>query len=176
MVFSDEFCRLAEEKLLRRIHFVLGVFVVLLVLSGVTAFPVQTEINFLAAHSEWLPAFTQEWLQRVTIAVNETGAKHQFLFYGCDWLAFAHIVIALFFIGVYRQPVQNAWVLRVGMIACIGIFPLAFIAGEVRGIPVFWRLIDCSFGLFGLLPLLLLERMIKKLQRIQSKRNDAAVS
>jgi hypothetical protein len=34
-----------------------------------------------------------------------------------------------------------------GLIASAGIFALAFIAGPVRGIPWFWTLVDCSFGI-----------------------------
>jgi hypothetical protein len=32
---------------------------------------------------------------------------HPWLAYGTDWLAFAHIVIAVFFIGPFVDPVQN---------------------------------------------------------------------
>jgi hypothetical protein len=32
------------------------------------------------------------------------------------------------------------------LIASAGIFFLALIAGPIRGIPFYWRLIDCSFG------------------------------
>lgn len=50
------------------------------------------------------------------------------------------------------------------MIACVGIIPLAFICGSIRGIPFYWQLIDCSFGVFGIIPLLLLNKYIKQLQ------------
>lgn len=84
--------------------------------------------------------------------------------YGTDWLAFAHLVIAVAFIGPYRDPVRNSWVVTFGIIACIGIIPLALIAGAVRGIPLYWRLIDCSFGVFGAIPLWLVRRDIAMLQ------------
>jgi len=42
---------------------------------------------------------------------------------------------------------------RVGSIACMLIIPFALIVGYFRGIPVWWRLIDCSFGIVGLVPL-----------------------
>jgi hypothetical protein len=73
-------------------------------------------------------------------------------------------VIALFFIGVYRDPIGNAWVLRTGMVACLGIFILAFAVAALRGIPLFWSLIDCAFGVFGILPLLLVQRWINQLR------------
>jgi hypothetical protein len=55
------------------------------------------------------------------------------------------------------------------MLASILVLPLAWIAGPLRGIPVGWRLIDCSFGVLAF-PLLwkcrrnarLLEGMKKK--------------
>ena len=69
---------------------------------------------------------------------------------GFDWLAFAHVVIAILFIGVLRDPVRNIWVVEFGMIACILILPFAFVMGHERGIPLWWQLIDCSFGVFGM--------------------------
>jgi len=49
--------------------------------------------------------------------------------------------------------VRNKWVITFGLIACAGVIPLALIAGQVRGIPFAWRLIDCSFGVVGGIPL-----------------------
>ena len=43
-------------------------------------------------------------------------------------------------------------------------FPFAFIAGAVRGIPLYWRLVDCLFGFAGGLVLLFCYRDIRKLQ------------
>jgi hypothetical protein len=39
------------------------------------------------------------------------------------------------------------------MIACVLVIPFALVFGAVRGIPFWWRLIDCSFGVFGFVPL-----------------------
>lgn len=156
-------------KLLRKIRFLIVGFIILLVLSGITAFPVQTELNFLVRHSNFFPDFMNPWLFTVASAVNETATKYPFLIYGYDWLAFAHIVIALFFVGVYRDPVRNAWVLRTGMIACGGVFVLAFSCMALRGIPLFWTLIDCSFGFFGIIPLLIAHRWIRQLEQIQQQ-------
>ena len=75
------------------------------------------------------------------------------LFYSTDWLAFAHIIICLFFVPVYLDPLRYRANLVVGMAACVSVFLLAFICGPVRGIPFFHQLIDCAFGLLGLLPL-----------------------
>ena len=79
-------------------------------------------------------------------------------------------MIAMAFIGVLRDPVRNKWVVEFGMLACVAVFPLAFIAGAIRGIPVYWQLIDCSFGLIGLLPLMICYRKIRALERLLSQK------
>ena len=116
-------------------------------------------------YSHFLPGFLLPWLQRVTEAVITTNAAYPFLSYGTDWLAFAHIVIAIAFIGPLRDPVKNIWVVQFGMIACLGVIPLALIAGYIREIPLYWRIIDCSFGILGIIPLWLAYRGIKELEQ-----------
>jgi hypothetical protein len=91
------------------------------------------------------------------------------MYYGYDWLAFAHIVIAIVFIGPYQDPVKNKWVVEFGMIACILIIPFAMIAGYFRGIPVWWRLIDCSFGILGMIPLVISYRKIHLLEELDAE-------
>jgi hypothetical protein len=156
---------------IRRIRLWLGLFIVGLVLSGLTAFPLQAELNWLtgavqAGPLAGLAASTHllSWLQRVTAALTETNERYPFLAYGTDWLAFAHLVIAIAFVGPLRDPVRNKWVLEFGLIACAGVVPLALIAGQVRGIPLGWRLIDCSFGVLGAVPLLICLRYTKALE------------
>jgi hypothetical protein len=48
--------------------------------------------------------------------VVETGARYPFIAYGFDWLAFAHIVLGILFLGAIRDPVRNIWVIVFGMI------------------------------------------------------------
>ena len=74
-------------------------------------------------------------------------------------------------LGVLRDPVRNIWVVEFGMIACVMLIPLALIAGQVREIPFGWRLIDCSFGGFGIVPLAICRREIK---RLAANRTEAA--
>ena len=159
---------------LRRIRFWLAIFIVGLILSGVTAFPLQTELGWLISlfHSSALQAIAQstgllQWIERVNDALRNTNTLYPFLAYGTDWLAFAHIVIAVAFIGPYIDPVRNKWVITFGLIACAGVLPLALIAGHFRGIPLPWRLIDCSFGIIGAVPLLICRRSILALERMQ---------
>jgi hypothetical protein len=144
---------LAErERLVRRARWSIGLFVVGLVLSGVTALPLESELRFavrVCDHFAWVPVGLSAWLHRVYAALADENARYPFLAYGTDWLAFAHLVLAVVFVGAWRDPVRNRWVLLFGLIACAGVLPLAFIAGPVRGIPFYWRLIDCSFGVLG---------------------------
>jgi hypothetical protein len=157
---------------LRRIRFWLAVFIVGLVLSGITAFPLETKMSALVSilHAGWLRPIAEftgllPWIERVNNALRATNAYYPFLAYGTDWLAFAHLVIAVAFVGPYLDPVRNKWVITFGLIACAGVVPLALIAGAIRGIPVPWRLIDCSFGIFGSVPLFLCRKSIRVLER-----------
>ncbi len=155
---------------LRIIRIWLTVFIVGLILSGVTAFPLQSELNLLvrlcthlhlAQHTPTL----NTWIIRVHQALTDTNAHYPFLAYGTDWLAFGHLVIAVAFIGPWIDPVRNKWCISFGLIACLGVVPLALIAGPIRGIPLYWRFIDCSFGVFGCIPLLFVRYQIAKLEQ-----------
>jgi len=139
-----------------------------LALSGITAFPIETELSMLVQSTQGAHGLLHNWLNTVYSAVKYTNQTYPYLSYGTDWLAFAHIMLAVLFIGPLKDPLKNNWVVEFGMIAAIAIFPLAFIAGEIRGIPVFWRLIDCSFGVVALTLLLPCYRMIKKMERLNS--------
>ena len=156
----------------RRVRFWLAVFMAGLVLSGLTAFPLVTEMRWLvrllragAVRPFAEPSGLLPWIERVSGALNTTNARYPFLAYGTDWLAFAHLAIAVAFIGPYIDPVRNKWVITFGLIACAGVIPLAPIAGQAREIPVGWRLIDCSFGVFGSIPLLICRRWIRRMER-----------
>lgn len=133
---------------MRPIKRLLVLFIVALFISGLTAIPVEPQLNFMLKH---LPegSITYAWIERVLVAYKITDTNHPFLLYGYDWLAFAHFVLAILFIGPYKDPVKNIWVIQFGLIACALVIPFAFVAGHFRGIPLGWRLIDCSFGVFG---------------------------
>lgn len=156
-----------EAQALFQIRLLIILFIVCLVLSGITALPIETELAFAMQHISIFPDVVQHWLLRVYTAVHETNLRFPFISYGTDWLAFAHIVIATVFIGPLRDPIKNIWVIQFGMIACLLVFPLACIAGPIRGIPFYWRLIDCSFGVIGFLPLYYCYKKIKQLEKMQ---------
>jgi len=154
-----------EQEQIKLIRRWILFFIVALAVSGTTAFALETELH-------WLLYILPEgelysWINKVYEALKETNAQYPFLAYGYDWLAFAHLVIAIAFIGPWIDPVRNKFVIVFGMIACIMIFPLAFIAGNVRGIPFYWKLIDCSFGVIGFIPLWICYRKIQNLEFYQ---------
>lgn len=138
-------------------------FMAVLIISGLTAIPVKPEINFLYKMTEDI-RFVQPWIEKLHEGINETSDKYQFLFYGYDWLAFAHFVLAILFVGPLRDPVKNKWVIEFGMMACLFIIPFALIMGHFREIPFWWRLVDCSFGVLGLIPLVI---CLKKINRLE---------
>ena len=158
-----------KVKRLKRIRSMLVIFIVGLVLSGATAIPLETEISSLSKNLSQFGIAEQSgiyvWFAKIRDALLETNTKYPFMAYGTDWLAFAHFVIAVAFIGPLRDPVKNVWVVEFGMIACVMIIPFALSMGAVRGIPIGWRLIDCSFGIIGIIPLWLCHREINKLAR-----------
>ncbi|MEU0770233.1 hypothetical protein [Streptomyces albogriseolus] len=170
-----------RAALLKGIRVWLVFFVVCLVLSGITAFPLVHELRWAeqTARSlgapEHLPGL-MEWIGRVRDGLDAADADHPFLLYGTDWLAFAHLVIAVAFLGPYRDPVRNIWVVEFGLIACAGVIPLALICGPVRGIPFWWSVIDMAFGVFGAIPLYLVRKKIKRLEALTEAAVPGAVT
>lgn len=166
-----------EQQLKRRISLLLVIFIVGLVLSGLTAFPLQWEVTTLArlmgAADNATPGTGSgllSWIIRVRNALIDTYAKYPFMAYGTDWLAFGHVVIGIAFIGAFRNPVRNIWILEFGMIACLLVIPAALICGPIRHIPFYWRLIDCSFGVFGIIPLWICRKHILQLAALHDEK------
>jgi hypothetical protein len=152
--------RALPEILLARIRWLTGFFILGLFASGVTAIPLLQETGWL------VQVFNVPWLLRIHAALEQTQSQFPFLFYGTDWLAFGHIVIAIAFIGVWRDPVRNRWLFDFGLIACALVVPYALIFGAWRGIPFWWRLVDSSFGFLGSIPLWLCRRWTGELEEI----------
>ena len=155
------------QQLDRKIKRLILLFIIGLCLSGITAFPLLQEVTFL--HNKvgpLLPFYMQHWIDKVYNGIAAVNSSSPFMAYGTDWLAFAHLVIAVVFLGPYSDPVRNIWVIQFGRIACYLIFPLAFICGPIRGIPFWWQLIDCSFGAGGLMLLTCIYRNIQKLETL----------
>jgi len=153
--------------LLGRTKLLTWLFIVGLVISGATAIPLVGEVKLLvrvlgADHGStgWV-----RWLVQVRDSLMQTQAQHPTLFYGTDWLAFGHFVIGIAFVGALRDPVRNCWLFEFGLIACVLVIPYAFIFGGIRGIPFWWRLIDCSFGVFGFIPLWFCRKWAKEVEQ-----------
>lgn len=154
---------------LQQVRLAILIVIVGLVLSGVTAFPLLHELNLL---SDWLAGSSRDplahsglthWILTVREGLEVTYQRYPFIAYGTDWLAFAHLMIALFFILPWRDPVRYEGVLKVGIACSVLIIPLAFICGPIRGIPFWWRVIDCSFGILCIPPLVFALRKIRLL-------------
>jgi hypothetical protein len=159
------------EREIRAIRAWIVFFMVALAVSGLTAIPAEWGLSILVKLAP-IDSAIGLYLDEVYRAVRETGSKYPFLFYGYDWLAFAHLVLALLFIGPYKSPVRNKWVIEFAIYACILVIPFALIAGYFRHIPFWWRLIDCSFGVFGLIPLILCYKRIYRLESLLTKNHD----
>jgi len=165
--------RIEQKQLLLKIRLITLFFMAALIVSGITAFPLEKEtklaIQFLGVDTNQPTesySKLQTWIAFAYQGISATNAQFPFIAYGSDWLAFAHIVIAVAFVGLYREPVRNKWLVSWAMICCIGIIPLALICGEIRQIPFFWRLIDCSFGVLGIIPLIYLKNLISKMENL----------
>lgn len=155
------------ERLRRRIQYILIFFIIALAISGLTAIPLQWESSILyrmfgegTALGARVPALAN-WLAFIYQGLNSISREYPFMNYGTDWLAFAHIAIA--FLGPLRDPVRNIWVIEFGMIACALVIPTALVFGSLRGIPLFWQIIDCSFGIFGLVLLYIARNYTRRL-------------
>ena len=149
-----------NPTLLLRYRLALAAFLAGLVFSGLTAFPLLTEIRLLTRimgiddpnrYAELTGL--AHWIAFVHVGLEQTYARFPFFGYGTDWLAFGHLASAAFFIRPMFKPLDSDWVLKTGLCICAAVIPVALIAGQVRGVPFAWRLVDCSFGVFGSLPL-----------------------
>jgi len=142
-----------KDRRLKQLKALTWLFIIGLFISGATALPLQTELDAFAKFLGHSQSGFAEWIWKIHYALDDTYGRYPFLAYGTDWLAFGHFVIALAFVGALRDPVRNRWLYQFGMISCMLVVPYAMICGGVREIPVYWRLIDCSFGVFGFIPL-----------------------
>lgn len=158
------------SRLQRHIRRLLLLFIIGLIVSGITAFPIEWQLSIA---NQWIQNFNWDnnltrWLSLAYEGIRQTNAAYPFISYGTDWLAFAHLVIAIAFIGPLKDPVRNIWVIEFGIIACVSILPLAFVAGAIREIPLYWRMLDCMFGVIGGFLLWVCHRKIKQLEILQT--------
>ncbi len=144
----------------------LALFMFLLILSGTALLaPFRTldllGVSFLTTifpqgHSAWLLG-----LKKALIVAHE---QYPYLVFLSDWLFFAHVAIAIAFIGPFRQPLRNRWVIDFGLIVCGLVIPATLIFGALRDIPWYWQVFDMTFGAGGVLLLMIVRRMVRRLE------------
>jgi hypothetical protein len=144
-----------------------------LFISGVTIWPAVSQLEFIV-RTIWGDAPATGEIHAFTLKVID-GLKHleddyAFLLYGYDWLAFAHIALAILFAGAARDPVRNKWVIQCGLIMCCLIPILAGICIPLRGIPFWWFFIDFAFAPAAALPLTIALRDVCKAELNQSSK------
>ena len=149
-----------------------------LVLSGLSAIPLVWGVDFVVDILEEIEFHSQVFsLMKQVQNVLIFNAEHfPFMAYGNDWLAFAHFLFALLFVGLLFDAERNRFILRFGMIACVLIIPLAVFFGHAREIPWLWRMINCFFGVVGFAVLLKVELLLNRLilhKNLQIKTNSS---
>ncbi len=134
-------------------------------------------VVFVRAETTWMAdrfgrgTFVEErwptvaaWFEHLHIAFATTYTTYPVIAYCMDWLGYACIVLAVLMVGAIKDPVRNIWIVQAFMVGCTIAFVMPLVMGPLRGIPLFWRLIDSSFGLVGFFLLLLPYRLIRGLE------------
>jgi hypothetical protein len=155
-----------ETRLRKKIKAAIIITMIGLLLNGISAIPLRFELNILLSNPDALPTFLHDWWTYVNKGVNETSNKYDFMRYGFDWLGFAHLLIAIAFIGPLKDPVKNEWVVRWGMIASVLSVLMAIGWEWRRGIPLWWSCIDAFIAIVAFIILLLCNRWIKELKKV----------
>jgi len=166
-----------NTKLKRRIRLYLTIFILGLVFSFQMTIFVEPELewfNKTFGHNTLMGrAFPPiaDWLSQLQVSITETYENYPVITYCMDWLAFAHIVLIVIFLGAVRNPSKNKWIIQSGIIACIFMIPFALFCGTLRGIPYYWLLIDCSFAVLGIIPLALAHHNLQTLEKSRNISN-----
>ncbi len=152
---------------LRRARVMLAIVAFGLLVSGVTIWPasweLRTGIRLLWGGAE--PSGTlHAFVVRVRDAYETIRVRQPFLLYGYDWLAFAHLALAILFAGAARDPVRNLWVIECGLITCALVPVLAGVCIPLRGIPPVWFWFDFAFAPAAALPLWIARRSVRRIE------------
>jgi len=150
---------------LRRAKWMLGIVALGLFVSGVTVWPAVPELK-LAVRIAWgdgpPTGVLHAFILRAIEGLESVQENSPFLLYAHDWLAFAHIVLAILFAGAIRDPARNVWVIQCGLIMCLLVPVLAGICIPIRGLPLRWFWIDFAFAPAAGIPLLIALRDIRR--------------
>lgn len=143
----------------------LGIVVFGLVMSGITIWPAVPELK-KAVRIVWgegeSTGVLHSFILQAIEGLESVEANYPFMLYAHDWLAFAHIVLAILFAGAIRDPVRNVWIVQCGLIMCVLVPILAGICIPIRGLPLVWFWIDFSFAPAAALPLWIALRDIRR--------------
>jgi len=161
----------SQKQLMNEIRIVLLIFITALLFSGLTAFAVEPGLHMTTLVFRGNNDLSL-WFRKCYYAVTVTNEQFPFLAYGTDWLAYSHILFAILFADLFRDPVRYIWLTRFGFIACLGIIPVAAVTGHIRNIPFFWQLIDMSFGIIGAIPLYMICRRTRLLESAHEHKTD----
>jgi len=157
---------------LKRAKIMLGIVVFGLLVSGVTVWPAVPELK-LAVQVAWGNAEPTGALHilvlRAIQGLEYVGGNYPFMLYAHDWLAFAHIVLAILFAGAIRDSIRNVWIVQCGLIMCALVPVLAGICIPLRGLPLCWFWIDFSFAPAAGLPLWI---ALRDIRRAEAKLTD----
>lgn len=118
-----------KQKLRFRCQMCICLIITGLILCGITAFPIETELSILVQHSV-ADSLMGNWLNSIYQAIRFTNQHYPYLNYGTDWLAFAHLILAFLFVGPLINPVKNIWVIQFGIVSAIFDLPAGFYRGQ----------------------------------------------
>jgi chromate transport protein ChrA len=156
----------------RRLRVLLTLFIVLLLLAALTAWfliPALSIFQRLVGEGTFIGSSfpsVAHWVTLIQKALVETKEKYPFMFYGTDWVGFAHLVMIIACIGPLRNPIKNIWVLQFSMIGCILMIPMTLITGIARGLPWFWHLFDCVIAATGAILFLMCWRYARQMETL----------
>jgi hypothetical protein len=145
-----------------------------LLVSGITVWPAVPELK-LVVRFLWGDAeptgVLHAFVLRVIEGLQAVQSDYRFLLYAHDWLAFAHIVLAILFAGAIRDPVRNVWIVQCGLIMCALVPILAGVCIPIRGLPWQWFWIDAAFAPASGIPLWIALKEIRRAEAAQSEAN-----
>ncbi len=160
---------------MKRAQWMLGIVAFGLLVSGVTIWPAVPELKG-AVRIVWgddPPSGTlHTFVLRAIEGLESVNATFPFMLYAGDWLAFAHIVLAILFAGAMRDPVRNVWVVQCGLIMCALVPVLAGICIPLRGLPLCWFWMDFVFAPAAALPLWIALRDIRRAEAESAQRKN----
>lgn len=153
---------------LKRARVMLGIVAFGMLVSGVTVWPAVPGLK-LAVRLVWGSAeatgVLHAFVLRAIEGLEHVQSDYPFMLYAHDWLAFAHIMLALLFAGAIKDPVRNIWIVQCGLVMCASIPLLAGICIPIRGLPSCWFWIDFAFAPAAAWPLWIALKDIRKAER-----------